>query len=133
MKQPIDLARSYLKLADRDIKALDLLVHAQTIDDETVGFHAQQAVEKCLKAVLSFSSISFRKTHDLQELMDLLLDNKKPLPPNAEQLDALNPYAVLIVMILSNSKGLIGQLRMILSCRCENGQSCRFPDRRQQS
>lgn len=96
MKQPIDLACSYLKLADRDIKALDLLVHAQTIDDETVGFHAQQAVEKCLKAVLSFSSISFRKTHDLQELMDLLLDNKKPLPPNAEQLDALNPYAVLM-------------------------------------
>jgi HEPN domain-containing protein len=96
MKQPIDLARSYLLLADRDIKALELLVNARQIDDETVGFHAQQAVEKCLKAVLAFSSISFRKTHDLQELMDLLLDNKKTAPPNAEQLDALNPYAVLM-------------------------------------
>lgn len=96
MKQPIDLARSYLKLADRDIKALALLIHAQEIDDETVGFHAQQAVEKCLKAVLAVSSIPFRKTHDLHELMDLLLDNKKTLPPNTEQLDALNPYAVLM-------------------------------------
>jgi len=96
MKQPIDLARSYLRLADRDIKALDLLIHSEKIDDETVGFHAQQAVEKCLKAVLAFSSISFRKTHDLQELMDLLLDQGKSLPPNTEQLDMLTPYAVLM-------------------------------------
>ena len=52
MKQPVDLARAYLKLADRDLKALDLLIGSREIDDETVGFHAQQAVEKCLKAVL---------------------------------------------------------------------------------
>jgi len=56
MKQPVDLARAYLKLADRDIKALDLLIHSREIDDETVGFHAQQAVEKCLKAVLALSA-----------------------------------------------------------------------------
>jgi len=96
MKQPVDLARAYLKLADRDIKALDLLIGSQEIDDETVGFHAQQAVEKCLKAVLALSAIPFRKTHDLQELMDLLIDNQKALPPNAEKLEILNPYAVLL-------------------------------------
>ena len=87
MKQPVDLARAYLKLADRDLKAFELLIRSREIADETVGFHAQQAVEKCLKAVLAFSSIPFRKTHDLQELMDLLIDNKKTLPPNAEKLD----------------------------------------------
>ncbi len=96
MKQPVDLARAYLKLADRDLKAFELLIRSREIADETVGFHAQQAVEKCLKAVLAFSSIPFRKTHDLQELMDLLIDNKKTLPPNAEKLDVLNPYAVLL-------------------------------------
>lgn len=96
MKQPVDLARAYLKLADRDIKALDLLIHSREIDDETVGFHAQQAVEKCLKAVLALSAIPFRKTHDLQELMDLLIDNQKTLPPNADKLEVLNPYAVLL-------------------------------------
>ena len=84
------------RLADREIRALGLLIHAREIDDETVGFHAQQAVEKCLKAILALSTIPFRKTHDLQELMDLLLDNKKTPPPNAEQLDALNPCAVLM-------------------------------------
>jgi len=96
MKQPVDLARAYLKLADRDIKALDLLIRSEQIDDETVGFHAQQAVEKCLKAVLALHSVLFRKTHDLQELMDLLIDNGKSLPPNADKLEVLNPYAVLL-------------------------------------
>lgn len=106
MKRPIDLARAYLKLADRDLKALDLLIGSREIDDETVGFHAQQAVEKCLKAVLAFNSIPFRKTHDLQELMDLLVDNKKTLPPNADKLDSLNPYAVLLRYDFIDLKGV---------------------------
>ena len=106
MKQPVDLARAYLKLADRDLKAFELLILSREIDDETVGFHAQQAVEKCLKAVLALSSIPFRKTHDLQELMDLLIDNKKTLPPNAEKLEALNPYAVLLRYDFIDLKGV---------------------------
>jgi len=28
--------------------------------------------------------------------MDLLIDNQKPLPPNADKLEMLNPYAVLL-------------------------------------
>ena len=61
MKQPVDLARAYLKLADRDIKALALLIRSQDIDDETVGFHAQQAVEKCLKSALALSAYPSEK------------------------------------------------------------------------
>lgn len=106
MKQPADLARAYLRLADRDLKALDLLIGSQEIDDETVGFHAQQAVEKCLKAVLAYYSIPFRKTHDLQELMDLLIDNNKSLPPNADKLESLNPYAVLLRYDFIELKGV---------------------------
>jgi hypothetical protein len=44
MKQPIDLARKFLAVADNDIKAFQKLAA-----DASVGFHAQQAVEKCLK------------------------------------------------------------------------------------
>jgi len=83
MKQPADLARAYLKLADRDIKALAQLLRSPEIDDETIGFHAQQGAEKCIKAVLASVAVSFRKTHDLQTLMDLLIDNNKSLPPDA--------------------------------------------------
>lgn len=94
MKQPIDLARRFLALADRDINTVRLLAGISESDDEAIGFHAQQAVEKCLKAVLALHAVPFRKTHDLIELVDLLRDNELSLPPNAEALDALNPFAV---------------------------------------
>ena len=51
MKQPEELARRFLTLADRDLRAFRKLSDDLEIDDEVVGFHAQQAVEKCLKAV----------------------------------------------------------------------------------
>jgi len=94
MKQPHDLANRYLVLADRDIKTMILLANVAESDDEAVGFHAQQAVEKCLKAVLSLHQIPFRKTHDLGELIDLLSDAGKPTPPEANEIDFLNPFAV---------------------------------------
>ena len=57
MKQPIDLARQYLAVAQNDIKAFQRLADDVDIADASVGFHAQQAVEKCLKAVLALRSI----------------------------------------------------------------------------
>ncbi|MDQ7002734.1 MAG: HEPN domain-containing protein [Ghiorsea sp.] len=60
-----------------------------------IGFHAQQVVEKSLKAVLILHGVEFRKTHALDELLDLLKDSHLPLPPNEEQLEDLTPYAVL--------------------------------------
>ena len=62
MKQPIDLARRFLAVADRDIKTLHLLISSADSDDQVIGFHAQQAVEKCLKVVLAANQITFRKT-----------------------------------------------------------------------
>lgn len=94
MKPNIDLARLHLALADRDIKAFQILASAAGVADASAGFHAQQAAEKCLKAVLIYHGIEFRKTHDLAELLDLLTDNRRPLPPYSESLDELNPYAV---------------------------------------
>ena len=81
-------------MADRDIKTMTLLAQIPESDDEAVGFHAQQAVEKCLKAVLSLHQIPFRKTHDLGELIDLLSDAGKPTPPDATEIECLNPFAV---------------------------------------
>jgi HEPN domain-containing protein len=96
MKRPLDLGRRYLEVADRDIRTFRLLAAAVGSDDEAVGFHAQQSVEKCIKAVLSVNEIAFRKTHDLAELIDRLRDNQKILPPEVEVLEALNPYAVTL-------------------------------------
>lgn len=51
------------KAAD-DAKAMQLLASNQEISDEIVGFHAQQAVEKWLKAVLGYQGVEFEYTHD---------------------------------------------------------------------
>ena len=69
MKRPTDLGRKFLHLSDRDIKVFEKLVDDQDIPDEPLGFHAQQAIEKCLKAVLAAHEIEFRKTHDLNQLL----------------------------------------------------------------
>lgn len=94
MKQPRDLALRYLALADRDIKTCRQLSDISDSDDEAIGFHAQKAIEKCLKAVLAGKAIPFRKTHDLVELVDLLKDRLQLTPPHVDVLDQLNPFAV---------------------------------------
>jgi len=40
-----------------------------------LGFHAQQAVEKFLKAVLSASSVHYPRTHDITVLLDIIEEN----------------------------------------------------------
>ncbi len=94
MKRPEDLARRFLALADRDMRAFLKLADDPEIDDEVAGFHAQQAVEKCLKAVLAKHRVELRKTHDLQLLIDLLVQSHLPSPPLCEGIDALGPFAV---------------------------------------
>lgn len=96
MKRPTDLGRKFLHLSDRDIKVFEKLVDDQDIPDEPLGFHAQQAIEKCLKAVLAAHEIEFRKTHDLNQLLGLLEENALPEPPLREDIQRLNPFAVLL-------------------------------------
>lgn len=92
MKRPEDLARRFLALADRDIRAFRKLSDDPEIDDEVVGFHAQQAVEKCLKAVLAKHQVELRKTHDLQLLIDLLAQNNLPSPPLCDGIHTLTLF-----------------------------------------
>ncbi len=93
MAEP-DLARILLTAAERDGQAFDRLATDPALHDSLAGFHAQQAVEKALKAVLADRGVVFRRTHDIAELLDLLQDSGLPGPPHADHLDELNPYAV---------------------------------------
>ena len=45
-----EAARMMLAMAAKDIKAIRVLADPDLVDDEIFGFHAQQAVEKSLKA-----------------------------------------------------------------------------------
>ena len=83
-----------IESARQDEAACAVLASAPGMGDAVIGFHAQQAVEKAIKAVLSAHNIEFRRTHDLVTLLDLLTDHSLPAPPEANWVDELNPYAV---------------------------------------
>ena len=93
MKQH-DQAWLYLQKAKEDEVLLDEVLDSPRISDSVIGFHCQQAAEKLLKALLSFQGIRFRRTHDLLELIDLLIDNGYTFPGELSDLDYLTPYAV---------------------------------------
>jgi HEPN domain-containing protein len=100
------VARILLDAWEQDLRACEVLSGAPGINDSVVGFHAQQAVEKALKAVLADAGITFRRTHDISELLDLLTDHAVEPPPHADWLDELNPYAVAIRYGLTGVTGL---------------------------
>ena len=62
----LEETRAWLDRARRDLRAVRLLIagdsHAEAL------FHCQQAVEKVLKAFLTFHQKAFRRTHDLSDL-----------------------------------------------------------------
>jgi HEPN domain-containing protein len=60
---------------------------------EALCFHAQQAAEKALKAILVHHGISFPKTHQLRDVLDLLPEGI-PVPRAVENATILTRYAV---------------------------------------
>jgi hypothetical protein len=83
-----------LRKAQEDADAVKKLVPDTDIADSVVGFHAQQAAEKALKAVLAASGDDFPWTHDLRHLMDRLQTAGTPLPASLREVRVLIPWAV---------------------------------------
>ncbi|MFH0342052.1 MAG: HEPN domain-containing protein [Chromatiales bacterium] len=75
-----DEAKRLLRIAGRDYQAFTILRNHPEAELAPTCFHAQQAVEKALKAVLTIKHIDFRRTHDLEELANLLADVGIALP-----------------------------------------------------
>ena len=89
---PKEQARQLLQMAAKDIRALDLMILPESVDDEIFGFHAQQAVEKTLKAWISAIGGSYGFLHDLR----VLFLNLRELGCDIERfrhLVKLNPFA----------------------------------------
>lgn len=57
-------------------------------------FHCQQAAEKYLKALLQEVGGAAPRTHDLEELLDLLLPHDAALAPLRRALTGLSRYAI---------------------------------------
>jgi HEPN domain-containing protein len=96
MTPPNNAARRLLALAQRDMTSFRALATHPEVDISATGFFAQQVVEKCLKSVAEYHGIVFRKTHDVDELVDLLLQHDVAMPFPPEQFSHLNPFAVIL-------------------------------------
>ncbi|MBF0603915.1 MAG: HEPN domain-containing protein [Nitrospirae bacterium] len=95
MKPPhIEEALRTLRLVDRDVIAFETLRDSPRASLASACFHAQQAVEKYIKAVLFQNQIEFRRTHDLTVLTRLLEANRITSPVPDGRLKTLNPCAV---------------------------------------
>jgi len=70
------------------------LLDAQGVAVAVALFHAQQAAEKALKAVMCLHGLEFRRTHDLEELAAQLTDVGVSPAVDAAALRPLTPYAV---------------------------------------
>lgn len=80
--------------AGDDARAMKLLADDHSISDEIVGFHAQQAVEKWLKAVLGARGIEFEYTHDLRRLIGEVTSAAVDFPFETPEVIALTEHAV---------------------------------------
>jgi len=94
MQPHIEEAWRSLQLADRDITVFHILSKEPEAHLSIVCFHAQQAVEKSLRAVLFSRRIEFRRIHDLTELTQLLRQHGIETPVSDDLLGRLNPFAV---------------------------------------
>jgi HEPN domain-containing protein len=93
MKDNRDLAQGWLEKARSDIYAAESVL-ASTGPYDTACFHAQQAIEKALKALLACFQQPIPRTHDLDELQRLCLASRSSPELEALDLTEITDYAV---------------------------------------
>jgi HEPN domain-containing protein len=84
----------WLEKMDHDLIAIRMLLKADDAPTDVVCFHAQQAVEKALKAILAAHSIVPDRTHDLVALLDDVIPLGVGLESESPSIAPLNEYAV---------------------------------------
>lgn len=92
-RKPPNQPQLLLRKARSHRIALDHVGLDPTFADMIVGFHAQQATEKLIKAVLSHNQIAYPLVNDLDRLIHLLEAEQITQPPGVQQLGSLTPWA----------------------------------------
>ena len=92
----LDMVRQWLAKAEEDFVVAERLVSEGEPYLSAVGFHAQQAAEKYLKAYLIRHQIEFPKTHNLGKLLDLVATLDPLLAESLRSSTALTPYGAVI-------------------------------------
>jgi HEPN domain-containing protein len=93
-REPADLAALLARKAGNDATAAREFADNSDISDEIIGFHAQQAVEKWLKALMASLGLAQQRTHDIDRLSTVLEENGVQLPVARSRLAELTDFAV---------------------------------------
>ncbi|MGC9454154.1 MAG: HEPN domain-containing protein [Phycisphaerae bacterium] len=98
MRPPDDekkqIVGEWLHKADDDMTLAEYLVSAEKLFTSAITFHCQQASEKYIKALLTWWDVEFPKTHDLQNLLDLVGTVSCELADKLQDIIVLTPYGV---------------------------------------
>ena len=92
---PSDDPDVLIRKAKQDELVLERLLLDRDVDDDTLGFHAQQSVEKLLKAAMAIRGVDYPRTHDLGTLIDMLAKGGVTLPEALADLDLLTPFGTI--------------------------------------
>ena len=93
MKSPREHALGLLNKAEHDLVAAEATLSTGRALD-MVCFHAQQAAEKSLKALLALYDVEYPWRHDLAELLELVRPLASGIDALEEQIIQLTPFAV---------------------------------------
>ena len=100
MKPPDEVVREHgrqwVERADVDYRNAEWLPAAPEPIRESIGFHCQQAVEKYLKALLVALQVEFPKTHDIEDLIELLSPCQPDVAAELAGAVILSPFGVRI-------------------------------------
>jgi HEPN domain-containing protein len=98
MKPPEEVKREFLRQwlekAEGDWSLSHRLLSDPEPPTEAIAFHAQQAVEKYLKAFLTWHQVEFPKTHDIKRLLGLAGSCDQVLAESLSNAASLTAYAV---------------------------------------
>ena len=90
-----ELISLWVEKGNRDLITAKILFNESGFKD-IICFHAQQACEKILKAYLIHFNREYPKTHDLEILIEIMLDLDPDLKNWKENAAMLSSYAVSI-------------------------------------
>jgi HEPN domain-containing protein len=92
-RERLQVARLLLDKAAGDLGAATLLAQDQGQADHVVGLHAQQAVEKAIKAMLASVGTEIPRTHDIVYLVELARELGVTVPEEVATTEWLTPWA----------------------------------------
>ena len=88
------LTEEWIKKAEDNYQVACRELKAEPAVPDAVCFHAQQCLEKYLKAILQENDVTFQKTHDLDVLLQQCKNFIHKLEDYRDELVKLSTYAV---------------------------------------